>query len=115
MASARLLSADAHVQPLVQTPLASDTVLDGEPITALAELGQFAGLQIGVWELTAGTVTDVEVDEIFIVLSGSGTVHFADGSVLDLRPGVIAQLHAGDATTWHVTEAVRKIWFIPTR
>ena len=49
-------------------------------------------------------------DEVFLVLSGRGTVTFADGGAIDLRPGVLVRLHAGDQTTWTVTERLRKLY-----
>ena len=47
---------------------------------------------------------------MFLVLSGRGTVTFADGGAIDLRPGVLVRLHAGDQTTWNVTERLRKLY-----
>jgi uncharacterized cupin superfamily protein len=73
-------------------------------------LGRVGGTEVGLWEVDPGTDTDVEVDEVFLVLSGSGTVTFADGGAIDLRPGVLVRLHAGDQTTWVVTERLRKLY-----
>ena len=55
-------------------------------------------------------MTDVEVDEVFVVLAGAGSVTFEDGSSLDLLPGAVVRLHAGDRTVWRVTQAVRKLY-----
>ena len=55
---------------------------------------------------------DTEVDEIFVVLSGSGAVTFEDGSQIDLKPGVVVQLRAGDRTRWTIREPLRKVYVI---
>ena len=45
------------------------------------------------------------------MLSGRATVAFADGTPpLQLQPGSIARLAAGSATTWTVTETLRKLY-----
>jgi hypothetical protein len=67
-------------------------------------------LEVGLWEAGPGTDTDVEVDELFLVLAGAGTVTFADGSSIALRPGVLVRLREGDRTTWEITERLRKVY-----
>ncbi|SDO08224.1 hypothetical protein SAMN05660199_01291 [Klenkia soli] len=108
-ADARLLSPAAAAEPLEELPLAEGTVLAGAPRAGHRTLLD-DGTAVGVWELTTGTVTDVEVDEVFVVLAGAGSVTFADGSAVLLAPGVVVRLRAGDATTWVVTETVRKVY-----
>ena len=73
----------------------------------LTELG---GAEIGLWEMAPGTDHDTEVDEVFVVLSGQGTVTFEDGAAIELAPGVAVRLHAGERTTWVVTETLRKVY-----
>jgi len=102
---------DAPALPLHHDALPADRLV-AEPVsvgtTALAEL---AGCAIGVWEISPGTSTDVEIDEVFVVLSGAATVRFADGTPdLRLKPGSVGRLAAGSATTWIVTETLRKIY-----
>ncbi len=65
---------------------------------------------MGLWEAGPGTDTDVEADEVFLVLSGAGTVTFEDGSAITLRPGALVRLRAGDRTTWEVTQRLRKLY-----
>jgi hypothetical protein len=65
---------------------------------------------VGVWEHPVGTSTDIETDEVFVVLSGSGRVLLADGRVLELRPGTVGVLAAGTPTTWEIDETLRKVW-----
>ena len=76
-------------------------------VVGLAETG-FA--QVGIWQHPAGTSTDVEQDEVFVVISGRGRVHLADGRVLDLAPGIVGVLAAGTATTWVIDEPLRNVW-----
>jgi uncharacterized cupin superfamily protein len=80
----------------------------------VAELGRFGGLEFGVWEMRPGTETDVEADEVFVVLSGRGTIDFPrTGRRIDLAPGDVVRLSAGDETVWTVTETLRKVYVTP--
>jgi uncharacterized cupin superfamily protein len=67
-------------------------------------------VEVGLWEAGPGSDVDTEVDEVFLVLSGAGTVTFADGSAITLRPGVLVRLREGDRTTWEITERLRKLY-----
>ena len=72
------------------------------------------GLEIGVWEMTPGVMTDVEADEVFVVLSGSATIEFADGTAtLRVGPGDVVRLAAGAETVWTVAETLRKVYLTP--
>lgn len=108
----RLLTADALGAPLAPLALEPADVVTGDPTTASVGLASTAGVDIGLWELTAGTVTDVEVDEVFVVLAGRGDVRFADGEVIDLAPGAVVRLRAGERTTWTITETLRKMYVV---
>lgn len=99
------------VDTLVPTaPLDPGTVVDGAPEAGSRALAAVSGVEVGVWQMTPGTATDVEVDEVFVVLSGSGTVSFEDGERVDLGPGSVVRLRAGEHTTWVVRETIRKIY-----
>jgi len=105
-----LLHPDVSAMPLADLPLDRESVVAGAPKASTAELAGLGGLEIGVWEITAGTVTDVEVDEVMVVLSGSASVTFeADGSTIELGPGTAVRLRAGERTTWVVRETLRKV------
>lgn len=73
-------------------------------------LGDLGDVAVGVWEMQPGTEQDTEVDEVFVVLAGRGTVTFEDGEVVDLAPGAAVRLRAGERTTWVVTETLRKVY-----
>ena len=92
----RLISAD-----VLGADLGNDRTL------VLGSLGQ---VEVGAWEMMPGTETETEVDELFVVLAGRGTVTFEDGEVIDLEPGVAVRLTAGERPTWTVEEALRKIY-----
>lgn len=91
-------------------PLDAAMVVDGAPEAGSRALTTIAGAEIGVWEITPGTSTDIEVDEVFVVLSGRATVSFEDDETIELVPGTVVHLHAGDQTTWVVHETLRKIY-----
>lgn len=110
VAAARQLSPDAAAEPLDALPLDHGTVLAGRPGAGIRPLAVYGATEIGVWELTPGTVTDVESDEVFVVVAGRGTVTFSDGSAIDLQPGTVVRLVAGDRTTWQIEETVRKVY-----
>ncbi len=103
----RVLDVDAAVPT---TPLDPSTVVDGAPEAGSRALAAVAGVEVGVWEMSPGTATDVEVDEVFVVLSGSASVSFEDGESVELRAGSVVRLRAGEHTTWVVRETLRKIY-----
>ena len=99
---------DAASLTLELEPVHADQVLEGAPSAGSVELTD----TIGVWEHTPGTSTDVEIDEVFVVLSGSATVSFDDPSLapIELRAGSVARLTAGMRTVWTVRETLRKVY-----
>lgn len=80
--------------------------------------------------MSVGAMSDLETDEVFVVIAGRATVRFerdpihrealADETVphetvpqetvLHLAPGSVARLAAGQRTVWTVTETLRKIY-----
>lgn len=98
----RVLSADVHAHAL--------TPGDDTPQTAIARLDTLGAASIGIWSIETGVAHDTEADEVFVVLSGRGRVDFEDGSSVDLAPGAAIRLHAGERTTWTITEPLRKVY-----
>jgi len=93
-------------------PLPSHQVVAGRPTTGLRELGGLGDAQYGVWEISTGVSTDVESDEVFVVLSGRARIDFPDdGSSIDVGPGDLVRLRAGENTVWTVSETLRKVYF----
>jgi uncharacterized cupin superfamily protein len=105
-----LLCPDAATVALAPLPLDPEDVVAGTPRAGLAELGTVGAATVGVWELTEGTVRDTEVDEVFVVIGGAGTVRFADGSSVELEPGAVVRLRAGERTEWEVRARLRKVY-----
>lgn len=96
---------------LEHEPVPADQAVDGDPHTGIAELGEFGGLQAGVWEMTPGVMRDVEAEELFVVLSGAATVEFDDDTpALMLGAGDVVRLEKGSRTVWTVTETLRKVY-----
>jgi uncharacterized cupin superfamily protein len=109
MSDDRVLSQDASSHLL--EPYDAGEVVAGSPSAGLASLAEVGGVSIGVWELSAGTVRDTEVDEVFIVLAGEATVRFLDsGEHVELRPGMVVRLSAGERTEWVVRSTLRKLY-----
>jgi uncharacterized protein len=106
----RLLSLDVTTAPLDHEDLPADEVIQGSPTAAVHTLDALPGCEVGLWEMTGGTARDTEVDEVFVVVAGRGTVTFEDGERLDLAPGTAVRLRAGERTEWTVTETLRKVW-----
>lgn len=112
LAAGRLLAQDAGTTPVQHEPVDPTDVTAGSPTTGTLPLSDEAGVELGVWEITAGVVTDIEADEVFVVLSGRGLVELEDGSSIALGAGTVVRLRAGDRTRWIVHETLRKIYVL---
>ncbi|MEO8262904.1 MAG: cupin domain-containing protein [Pseudolysinimonas sp.] len=103
--------AEALTVALAHGPIAADQVVAGSPIVGTVVLDDSDGVEIGVWEMTPGTATDTEIDEVFVVIAGRATVEFENGQdVVELAPGSVVRLEAGMRTTWTVHETLRKVY-----
>ncbi len=101
--------ADAH------EPVEGWQLVSGDPTIAALELGTFAGTEFGLWEMATGSMVDVEVDEVFLVISGSATVEFLEPELpsIELVAGSIVRLGEGMRTRWTVTGApLRKVYLV---
>jgi uncharacterized cupin superfamily protein len=89
----------------------ADDVENGSPTQGTIELGEIGGCEAGIWELRAGTVTDTEVDELFVVLSGSAVIELIDdGRRVEVHTGDVMRLVAGTRTRWIVADHIRKVY-----
>jgi uncharacterized cupin superfamily protein len=104
---------DARAADLDWSDLPAHKCPEGPVNTGVAVLAEASFVDVGVWEHPRGVSTDVEADEVFVVLQGVGRVVLSDGDVLDLRPGVVGVLTAGTATTWIIDEPLAKVWLTP--
>lgn len=89
-------------------------ILSGEPVVTGRVLWESPdGKQVrGIWQITPGVVTDVEADELFVVVSGRATIEVEGGSTLEVGPGSACVLREGDRTVWTVHETLRKAYHI---
>lgn len=106
---------DAAGLAAVFEPVAEDQVVSGAPQTRYVDLDDSPQRTVGVWEHTPGVSTDVEADEVFVVLAGDATLAFDDPSLppVELRAGVVVRLTEGMRTTWTVRETLRKVYIAP--
>ena len=106
----RVLSFDVRSMRLAHDEFPDPRDAEGTPATGVAALDSLGGTEVGIWEMGSGTARDTEVDEVFVVISGRGTVRFEDGEVVTLSPGVAVRLRAGERTEWDITETLRKVY-----
>jgi len=101
--------ADAVLEPAEVDPA---QVVAGTPRISELVLSESTDGRVvrGIWEMTPGVVTDTEVDELFVVVSGRATVEFEDGAVLEVGPGDVAVLTEGAKTRWTVDDTLRKVY-----
>lgn len=108
---------DVAAPALPHEAVPSRQVASGAPTTALHPLGSFSGLTLGIWEMSAGGMHDVEAEELFIVTEGRATVEIhadaGEALVVALSPGTLMRLSAGMRTTWTVHERLRKVYLSP--
>ncbi len=110
MSTSRVVHAATIALP--PAPLEPAQVVSGAPEVGARDIVADGHRVVGVWEHGPGVSTDVEVDEVFVVLSGRATVQVHDGPLLELGPGDVGVLTAGDRTTWTVHETLRKVYLL---
>ncbi|MFJ6795885.1 cupin domain-containing protein [Streptomyces sp. NPDC091268] len=95
-------------------PLDPARIVSGEPVVTGRVLWEAPdGSQVrGIWQITPGVVTDVEADELFVVVGGRATIEVEGGPTLEVGPGSACVLREGDKTTWTVHETLRKAYHI---
>ncbi|TDD12024.1 cupin domain-containing protein [Nonomuraea diastatica] len=106
LATAGAFSVPVHDVQLTADELDPGQIVAGEPAASSLELGGGRG----IWEITPGVVTDVETDEIFVVLSGRATIAVEGGTTIEVGPGDVGLLAEGARTTWIVHETLRKVY-----
>lgn len=99
---------EVDLDPVIQK------VLDGEPRIRhkIIDKSPDGKVERGLWELTEGTITDEEYDEMFVVIKGRATVSFEDGHVMEIGAGDVGLLSDGARTVWKVHETIRKAYQI---
>lgn len=98
---------------LVHTPVDPTQVVEGSPTTGETVLCELSGAAVGVWEMTAGAMSDVEVEEVSVVVAGSASVQLVDeGRVLAVGVGDVIRFAGGERTIWRVSDRVRKVYVV---
>jgi uncharacterized cupin superfamily protein len=100
--------------PLASVQLDPSQVIEGAPEVSEAVLwsSEDGSIVRGIWRITRGVVTDVEEDELFVVLEGSATVEIEGDDTLELSPGDVVVLARGARTRWTIHEPLRKVFQI---
>ena len=98
--------------PLEPGDLEPSQVIAGAPVITETVLSESPDGRVvrGIWRITEGTVTDVEQDEMFVVLEGSATIEVQAGPTVRVGPGDVCLLRRGARTTWTVHEPLRKVF-----
>ncbi|MFC7432657.1 MULTISPECIES: cupin domain-containing protein [unclassified Agrococcus] len=96
--------------PVPLQPLPATEVVAGSPEAGAVALATAGEVEVGVWRMTVGVATDVEVDEAFVVLSGRASIRVGGGETFDVAPGDLVTLGAGERTEWTVHETLTKVY-----
>jgi uncharacterized cupin superfamily protein len=109
----RIVVASPGDVELHEEPLEPGSIVAGSPRVHEGEIAEAATahgtLSTGVWRCGEGVVTDVEVDETFVVLSGRATIEH-EGRSHEVGPGDVCVLPAGAGTRWTIHEELTKIF-----
>jgi uncharacterized protein len=108
--SSVISSLDASALALEHFSLPPELMVTDGATTGGVRLQLFDGVEVGVWEHSAGVSIDTEASEVFVVISGRGRVTCDQGGVIELAPGVIGFLREGARTRWEISEPLRKVW-----
>jgi len=110
-------------EKLLELPIALQPIETGQRIegripatTGFQQVSTVGEAEIGVWEMSPGSMQDIEADEYFVVLSGRGKLQILgsggfSAQEIELATGTAVRLKAGMHTRWDVTETLRKIYF----
>ena len=107
---------DAHTLPLEFEPVPAANAPTPGLETGWASLGEYAGAELGVWQLSEGEMHDTEAEEVFVVVSGEATIEFLEPAhpAIRVHAGSIVRLEAGMRTKWTVhSPALRKVVLLP--
>lgn len=100
---------DAELDP---SPLDAAQIVGDEPDVRTLAVHADDTVLIGIWQHGPGVSTDVEADEVFVVLAGRATIEFDDHPTIECGPGDLVMLPAGVSTRWTVHETLRKVYVI---
>jgi uncharacterized protein len=95
-------------------PIDPATVVAGSPQTfnRVVWESEDGAVIRGVWQMTPGTATDTEANEMFVVIEGRATIAVEGGATFEVGPGDMGVLAEGARSTWTVHETLRKAYQI---
>lgn len=106
---------DAAPETMALTFLGPRTpALAGTPVESVNVLHRDGCGRSGVWECTPGrfdSARDGDTELMYFV-AGEGKITSADGTVHEIRPGVVLVAPDGWRGTWDIRKTVRKVYTI---
>lgn len=66
----------------------------------------------GIWKAAPGVHANLPGQETVVVLEGRATVTAASGESIEVGPGDLVFVDAGEVATWTVHETLRKVFVI---
>ncbi|MDO8392496.1 MAG: cupin domain-containing protein [Actinomycetota bacterium] len=91
--------------------LPEEDVVAGPAAEGWKVLHQWRGIDIGVHSFAGGAAYYEDTDQVFVILAGSATVTWPDGSMLDVGAGDVVALKAtGSKLKWTIHETLRKVY-----
>ena len=108
------MTIDDVLQAPLETGRPVPTAISGAPYESWHVIHDDGRVEIGVWEVTPGSFrgeTHGIVESMHFV-AGRGTITGADGTVTEIRPGVVMLCPDGWSGVWDVAETARKTYTI---
>ena len=90
------------------------TAVSGEPYESWRVISDDGRVELGIWAVTPGSFhgsNEGSYEQMHFV-AGRGTITAADGTVTQIRPGVIMLCRDGWSGLWDVSETVRKTYAV---
>ncbi|MBT2586505.1 DUF861 domain-containing protein [Arthrobacter sp. ISL-95] len=109
---------NANTHALDHQPVEPWQQIDPAATTGSRVLDVCFGAELGLWEMSAGRMKDIEADEVFVVLSGSGTLEFVSPSLpsIELQTGSVVRLTEGMRTRWTMRDSpLRKLYILSAK
>jgi uncharacterized cupin superfamily protein len=108
------MTIDDVLQARLDTGRPVPTAVAGAPYESWHVLHDDGRVETGVWEVTPGSFRGEAkgIVESMHFVAGRGTITSADGTVTEIRPGVLMLCPDGWSGVWDVQETVRKTYTI---
>ncbi len=110
-----MVVAHANVSDVALEPAGPRVGADsGDPQMAATVFFSGHGVEVGVWECTAGgwAIVDRPTTETMMLLRGTATITPAQGAPVSLSEGDVFVLPKGWSGRWDIAETVRKFYVL---